>query len=187
MLLHTFYVLAGQEDHIVPRSVLLRDVRLRLPNGEVKVPHGGLSLLCQVGSQAGRLEFQGQRWTLVGRALVRGNVRTPTGSFCLLPAGSDTAKALPYQVAVAFRGSTRLPSLQQFRDAHAVEFVVTGLRPEGDPSGLLCDPATLRQLDRQVLGQREGELSTDELVRLLGGDLSVGSVRFDAEGAFREA
>src|SRR5437762_3559688 len=83
MVLHAFYVLAGREQAMAAKRVPVTGARLRLPNGEVKVPHGGLTLLCQVDSRHEGLSVHGRRVNTVGRALLRGSPRTRAGCFSL--------------------------------------------------------------------------------------------------------
>lgn len=188
MFLHALYMMARQEEEIEVRRVRLADLRLRLPNGEAKIPHGGMTLLCQVNGRQG-VSVGPFVMNTVGRLLLRGGVRTATGTLHASLPESGQGGIPRYTLQVAFRGVHPFPGLQQFPDAHAAEFVVTGFQPAADPGGLLLDPTTLKRLqdrlDRSERGLQDGELSTEDLVAMLGGEEMTTTARFDREGGFR--
>lgn len=185
--LHVNYLLAGQPGESLSRRVSLGDLRLRLANGEVKVPHGGMLLLCQVDGTNG-LEVGGRRFDVVGRAVLKGGVRTRTGVFSAQLPCRD-GPPVTYQLPVAVVGCEPVTAQGLPRDAQELKFVVRRVEPADDPCQVLYDPATLKVLDgqgrRQELAHREGELTTEELVLLLGGLSAGGPVRFNSEGAIR--
>src|SRR5262245_7477099 len=81
MILHVIYEV-GQ--HRSSHNLALTDLRLQLPNGEVKVPHGGLSLLVEVDSpHPEAFAVNGKLVRILGRAILRRGLLTPFGGISL--------------------------------------------------------------------------------------------------------
>jgi hypothetical protein len=169
MELHVIYQVGP---HCTARRLLLAEASVRLANGEVKLPHGGLSLLVEVDSPSpDAFPLDGKQVRLAGRAVVRGGMHARAGwvTFRLAEKGRRRDCTLP----VAFTAATALPRFRPFRGAWEVEFLARG--PDHDPLAEIVDP--------ELMEYREpGELSLGELVDLLGGPVGEPAGRFTAEG-----
>lgn len=168
-MLHVVYEVAQQ---IAVKNLPLTGLRLRLPNGEEKIPHGGLALLVEVGSDhPDALMLHGKKARLTGRMVLRGGVLTPTGRIGLGFRQDDGQ--YEFHLPVAFSRVTPLPGFQAFRGAHEVEFVV--LKSDADPWN--------RILDEKMMESREpGVMTVADLVDLLGGPIEAPAVQFTSEG-----
>jgi len=172
-MLHVVYAVA---QHVSVKNIPLAGLRLRLPNGELKLPYGGLALLVEVDcDHPDSLSLLGRKVRLTGRMVLRRDVHTATGrlGFSFPHAGRQVETSL----AIAFTRTTVLKNFTAFPEAREVEFVV--LRSESDPWNQL--------LDERMMEYREpGTITLAELVDMLGGPEPVEPVQFTSEGGITE-